>query len=444
MKNCKKYVACLLILVLTMGAFCGCIKKTGTGNDTEETMYAELTIGLPFDENSSCWSDLQTMIKDFEEMNDAKVTLVTVPQVGTDEYKDFIKKVKNNKIDMFYSAGSDALDDLVQDDVIITTRAMYGKDSRVSDETLLSFFQKLRIEVDGACYMIPINAEYQGIFYNKDVFQKAGVAVPTDWNGLMSAIAALKDKSVTPFAAGFSDGGQYWLDELIMSEGGVAEHSTMPSKGVITSWQRAVNDLVNVYKAGAFSSSVLDMTHADAVSAFLNKESAMIVCSSTDMAGIEDENIGFMLMPVPAGGQRKANTVVAKATGGFYFSRKAMNRTVDDTTLLSFVMIEFLSSYVANSDYYTAIFAEAGTLPVYKSLSDAVSGSPATEGYAVFNNAEHADVPISERMIMFDSFVSGIKDVLDGTVKAIDYLENVSNAEVKAQNEKYEALKEDK
>lgn len=441
MKNCKKYVACLLILVLTLGAFCGCIKKTGDGSDTDEKTYAELTIGLPFDENSSCWSDLQTMIKDFEEMNDAKVTLVTVPQVGTDEYKDFIKKVGNNKIDMFYSAGNDALDDLADDGTIMTATVMNGKDSRIS-ESLLGFFKKLRVEADGACYMIPVNAEYQGIFYNKDVFQKAGVAVPTDWNGLMSAIAALKGKSVTPFAAGFSDGGQYWMDELIMSEGGIAEHSTMPSKGIITSWQRALNDLVNVYKAGAFSSSALDMTHADAVAAFLNKESAMIVCSSKDMAGIDDENIGFMLMPVPAGGQRKANTVVAKATGGFYFNTKAMNRAVDDSTSLSFVMIEFLNSYVANSDYYTAIFAEAGTLPVHKSLSDAVSGSPATAGYAVFKAAEHADMPISERMITFDSFVSGLKDVLDGTVKAADYLENVSNAEVKAQNEKFEALKD--
>ncbi len=145
MKNCKKYVACLLILVLTLGAFCGCIKKTGDGSDTDEKTYAELTIGLPFDENSSCWSDLQTMIKDFEEMNDAKVTLVTVPQVGTDEYKDFIKKVGNNKIDMFYSAGNDALDDLVDDGTIMTATVMNGKDSRIS-ESLLGFFKKLRVE----------------------------------------------------------------------------------------------------------------------------------------------------------------------------------------------------------------------------------------------------------------------------------------------------------
>ena len=41
------------------------------------------------------------MIDDFEMMNDAVVTLVEVPAVGTEEYTKFLDKVYSGKVDMF-------------------------------------------------------------------------------------------------------------------------------------------------------------------------------------------------------------------------------------------------------------------------------------------------------------------------------------------------------
>lgn len=442
MKKFIKITALLLMLVLTVTMVCGC--ATSEGEEEEEKVYAELTIGLPYNSESAIWSDLQAMIEDFEKINDAIVTLVEVPAVGTEAYTAFIDDVNNGKVDLFLSPSNEEVEQLIEAGKIAATSAINSKDNRFY-ELMITTYADLNRESNRLGYSVPYSGSVQGLFLNKDVFEQNNIALPTDWTTLNAAIAAFKAKKITPIAAGFADGAGYWLDEMILVEGGTAEHSAVPAKGVINSWSRAVNDIKNFYNAGAFSAGALSNTHDIAVAEFVNKQAAMIVCSSMDLAGSADpDNTVFMSFPNSSTGIKEEGAYIGKAESLFYINKKSLSRNVDDTTALSGVMVEFINSYMGYSDYYGPLFSVEGQFPFSTDASDAMDTPYEETVYDVVTGAENADISMDAYLLTFEEMKSGLVDVLNGTVSVADYLSSAADAEIKAQADKRAAELEDK
>ncbi|MGQ9631199.1 MAG: ABC transporter substrate-binding protein [bacterium] len=53
---------------------------------------------------------------------------------------------------------------------------------------------------DGRMYVLPVNITGTAIFYNKDIFKKVGVSVPTTWKEFMDIQAKIKSAGYIPFA----------------------------------------------------------------------------------------------------------------------------------------------------------------------------------------------------------------------------------------------------
>lgn len=61
---------------------------------------------------------------------------------------------------------------------------------------------------DGKVYAYPLRQEFLGIFYNTDLFAKAGIKeVPTTFSELKEDCKKLQDAGITPFAATYKDYG---------------------------------------------------------------------------------------------------------------------------------------------------------------------------------------------------------------------------------------------
>lgn len=75
-------------------------------------------------------------------------------------------------------------------------------------------------------YMMPTNMTTWGFYYNKQVFDKAGVKPPATWADLMAAAAKLKAAGVTPFTIGTRDlwANSLWFDYLNLRTNGLAFH----------------------------------------------------------------------------------------------------------------------------------------------------------------------------------------------------------------------------
>lgn len=82
---------------------------------------------------------------------------------------------------------------------------------------------------EGKIYCVPVNIHsWQWLWLNNEVFQKAGVAVPTNWNEFVAAGPKLKEAGIHPLALG----GQAWqanglFDTLLLALGGKELHETV-------------------------------------------------------------------------------------------------------------------------------------------------------------------------------------------------------------------------
>ncbi|MGG4145328.1 ABC transporter substrate-binding protein [Paenibacillus algorifonticola] len=79
-------------------------------------------------------------------------------------------------------------------------------------------FQK---DAAGKAYGVPFGKTgMMGVFYNKDVFEKAGVAAPTNYANLIEIAKKLKGDGVTPFYEGVKDG---WPTQVFYLTGWVSQ-----------------------------------------------------------------------------------------------------------------------------------------------------------------------------------------------------------------------------
>jgi len=450
MKKMIKLTALLLMLVMTVGLVCGCTLSSQDVDDEDKVTVTKLTIGLPYGPDSDAAAGIKQMIGSiaaedgFAFYEDAEVTIVTVPEVGTEEYAKFIKKVSGGDIDFFLAPSSEELEELIEEKKIVENNTITQRDGRFSDGQIPTF-KALSRESNRLSYSVPFTGSYQGLFINTDIFEQNEIEVPTDWASLNAVIPALIEKGVTPFAAGFADGTAYWLDEMILAEGGVAEHSALPSKGVINSWSRAVNDIKKFYDAGAFQADVLSNTHDVAVQQFLNKEAAMMVCSSKDIAtGMDTSTVAYMSMPKPDTGIKEDNAFIGQSEMGFYFYTKSFTKNVDETTSLSSKMAEFITAYMASPDWYGEYFEIPGGFPFFTSAEECMDSDLEAAAWEMISKAETADMPISNYLLAYDELETGLVQVLEGQVSVDEYLTAVTEAELEAQAAKKEEAKKNK
>ncbi|GAB7525901.1 ABC transporter substrate-binding protein [Paraburkholderia sp. 2C] len=109
--------------------------------------------------------------------------------------------------------------------------------------------------VEGKQYAAPTVYYSWGMFYRKDLFQKAGIASePKTWDQLLDACRKLKAAGITPFAVGGRDAWTLagWFDYLDLRINGNAFHQKLMAgdvpytdprvKKVYTTWKQLLDD----------------------------------------------------------------------------------------------------------------------------------------------------------------------------------------------------------
>ena len=118
----------------------------------------------------------------------------------------------------------------------------------------------------GKWYGIPSYAEYLMVYYNKNMFTKYGVQVPTTFAQFEAAMAKFKSAGVTPLAnAGNDYAAQQYLYELALSKATPAwvdayQRYTAKADFKDPAWTYAANTFVNWVKSGYVAKSTVGET----------------------------------------------------------------------------------------------------------------------------------------------------------------------------------------
>ncbi|HEY8534268.1 MAG TPA: extracellular solute-binding protein [Micromonospora sp.] len=231
-------------------------------------------------------------------------------------------------------------------------------------------------QVDGKYYGLPFDNGMVGFWYNKELFEKAGIKdTPKTWGELLEAIRKLKAAGITPIALGGKDkwpGHFYWSYLAMRVAGGEALEAAMSEKNFETpDLLEATKKLKDLVDLQPFQKGFLAATYdgPDGQAALVgNGQAAMELngqfapsnqaAFSKSKEGLGDK-LGFFPFPEVEGGKGKITDVFGGGNG-FVVGKDAPPETV-----------EFLKFLLSPDVQRKA--AEAGAiLPTNKEASDGV------------------------------------------------------------------------
>ncbi|MGY1579949.1 ABC transporter substrate-binding protein [Streptomyces sp. MN13] len=246
---------------------------------------------------------------------------------------------------------------------------LYPADELLSIPVQADFAAQLATagQIDGAQYGMPFAASTRLLFYNKTLFQKAGVTPPTSWDELAAAAGALKAEGVKyPYALplGPEEAQAETMQWLLSGGGGYTDTSggygidSAENVGTFT-WLR--DELVGKDLTGPVAPGKLN--RADAFAAFADGQVGMLNGHPSLMKMAEKKGVKYGMVPMP-GVDGESDATMGVADWMLAFKQNGHQKEIG----------EFLD-FVYSDENVLAFSREYDLLPVTNSASDVMSAA---------------------------------------------------------------------
>ena len=303
------------------------------------------------------------------------VTLVITPTQNED-FKTKLPLALNSSTppDIFQSWGGGGLLQQVRADKVQDITAATAPWISTIEPGAASLYQ-----IDGKQYGLPYSLGVVGLWYNKDLFAKAGITdAPATWDDFLAAVTKLKAAGIAPISVGEKDSwtGAFWWEYLALRECGKDKMATAVTTNSFADpcFVKAGEDLKALIDAAPFQDGFLAtpaQTGASSASGLLaNGKVAMELQGqwepnvlgplTPDGKGLGD-NLGWFPFPAVTGG---AGTVTEAIGGGdgFAVSKNAPPEAVD--------FLKYLNSADVLSRYGAAAYGLPTTVGTEASVTD--------------------------------------------------------------------------
>lgn len=299
-----------------------------------------------------------------------------------------------------YSWGGGVLRDYVEAGQVEDLSGFLAENPEVADRYLKSVLPTG--QVDGKTYALPNNANTPVmIYFNKKVFEEAGVTPPKTWDDLMSLVKVFKDKGIAPFSLG----GQskwpnlMWLQYLTDRIGGPEVFQAIID-GKPDAWSNpavlaALTKIQELVDAGGFVtgfSSIAADSGADRALLHTGK-AAMLMQGAwayptfkTDAPQfVKDGDLGYIPFPAVTGGVGDPQNIVGNPSNFWSVSSKA-------TPEQKKAALAYLKDGMFDAEY-TKQLIDTGSVPVVTGVEDQLKKSEdadfLTFTYNLASNAPH-------------------------------------------------------
>lgn len=269
----------------------------------------------------------------FNKTSKVKIVIDTGATAGADYNTTVRTQIgTKNGPDVFMSWGASGIQPLVKAGGLLPLDDFITQDPKLKSSFLPSVFNEEVI--DGKSYGIPMRGVApEFLYYNKKVLDAAGLKPATTWEDLVSQVSKLKSAGVIPIGLAGADNwpSQIWFQYLYARELGndqvakglAGDKSVWESSGS----KKALSDLSDLIKSGAFGSSFQSVTYgADGSAALLRTgKSAYELMGSWHYATVGDtSNLGWTAFPSVSGGKGNDTEIVGNLSN--YYNVAANTR----------------------------------------------------------------------------------------------------------------------
>jgi raffinose/stachyose/melibiose transport system substrate-binding protein len=253
-------------------------------------------------------------------------------------------------------------------------------------------------KVDGKVVGVPFEVGEVAFYYNKKLFDKAGVKAEDikSWDDFLAAVKKLKAAGITPLVVG---GGEKWpmhfyYSYLVMRIGG--EHALADAKAgkdggfKNATFVEAGKRLHELAALEPFQPGYLSTSHAQSSGIFGDGRAAMDLMgqwllgmqgpNSTNGKGLGPEDIGILSFPVVEGGKGKATDVLG-GINGWLVSKSAPPEAID--FLKFFSQEKYAKEAAAKAAYIPVVKGSESSFtdPLFKRLADDLSKTTYHQNY---------------------------------------------------------------
>ncbi|MFJ2263819.1 ABC transporter substrate-binding protein [Streptomyces sp. NPDC087844] len=360
------------------------------------------------------------------------------PDIGVEpQYKTFSDYVQNLKLTMTSDTAPDiaqyavGMTDLAADGHILDLapyREAYGWDEAIPPVSLDQLTAGRTSEATGgrALFGVPAGLSMTGIYYNKELAEKAGMdAPPRTLDEFEKRLAAAEDADLTPLGVGALDSGglhlwaallnqlmptdEYW-DWVNGRKGATMENpAAVEASEVMIEWGRK----------GYYNESANGTAQVDSTAQFAKGDSVFLIngnWAAGQLATVMGDNVGFFPMP----GEQAGSPTVAS---GFSVSYAVSAKTEHPEAAGAF--LDFLTSPEAGQ-----IISDNGFMPpnpdavkkptgVLADIAEGHRRAVADDGITTF--------PDFAAPAMLDRLRSGVQKLIADRVEPADYLDSLQD-----------------
>lgn len=413
MKQIAKYVICPMLAASIVCTACSA---------REEHMATLHTVSM-FGEGDSAAPAYESLIESYSQSHHS-ITLEDISEVSSEQWKQgvlesFLQEETTPDV-LFFFTGADARNLILNNQVVSIEEIRqdfpeYGTGIR---ESTMEFMR----EFDGEHYAVPVKGFWEGLFCNTDMFEQYHVSLPTDWDTFQEAINTFRDNHVIPIAVSLKEVPHYWIEHLILSEGGAVEHSLNPKGYIPDSWVNGISWFQTLYELSAFPADTDTSDNAAETELFLSKKAAMILDGSWLVQSIADPETTVVLpFPTTPGGKMRDGDIISGYSSGFYITRKAWEDPKKRDAAVDFV------SYMTSSESIAALCA-AGGAPAVDIAESSEDNALQQSIHQLQQNAQNACMPIDSKLYKdaWQSICADVLKVAKGLCSAREAVERLS------------------
>ena len=352
MKKMKKILSMMLTVVMIFSLMAGCGKKNNvkeTSNDSASTQNTDdnekeeakpvtlTTVSMHggTDPNAENYQEISEQFM----TDNPNVTIEDDSQSADQDWKtkiaaDFAVGNEPDVIQYFTDANASdvlAADKFVTIDEIKAEYPDYAKDTL---DTALN----AAANPDGVQRAVPTTGYWEGIFCNKDLFDKFDLELPTDWDKFLTAVETFKKNDIVPIAVSLNNVPHYWVEFLLLSAAGIDGYEEVPTEAP-EDWVKGLSMFKTLRDAGAFPEDTDTIDNELASELFNSKKAAMQLDGSWYAGGLDDQDntvvVGFQTIP---DGTAPEGAMVGGISSGFYITKKAWEDPDKRDAAVKFVM----------------------------------------------------------------------------------------------------------
>lgn len=200
---------------------------------------------------------------------------------------------------------------------------------------------KERVTFDGKIWGIGNQLEFIAVYYNKELFEQAGLAVPTTFEEFQAACTALREAGVVPIAFGNAAGWPAFHVFSAYANNMVPQDELLAMIRGEASWddprvaQAIQAAFVDNEAGGCFNPSVNAVSYDDANALFSAGQAGMTITGGWMINGFKDNpfETGFFFLPAPEG----MEAMPPAGLGGGYFVNAATEHPEEAEAFLAFL-----------------------------------------------------------------------------------------------------------